>query len=173
MSRLHTIGTAIASAWALLAAAPALAAPGETAQVQGQAAAEVVLPLRVQPLQNLRFGAFMRPTAAGRITITPLSVVTSTIDISTFPGNRGAARFRVDGQGSRFFIISLPTQATISNGTATMRVDQFTAGTPTGVVGRFDSTGFFDLQIGGRLNVNANQAPGNYSGTFTFTILYL
>lgn len=32
--------------------------------------------------------------------------------------------------------------------------------------------GIFDFRIGGRLNVNANQAPGLYQGTFNVRIDY-
>ena len=38
---------------------------------------------------------------------------------------------------------------------------------------RLDASGSFDLYVGGRLNVNANQQVGTYSGTFDVTVLYL
>jgi hypothetical protein len=34
------------------------------------------------------------------------------------------------------------------------------------------SSGIFTFRVGGRLNVNANQAGGNYTGTFQVTVQY-
>jgi hypothetical protein len=34
------------------------------------------------------------------------------------------------------------------------------------------STGIFQFGLGARLRVGANQAPGNYTGTFRLTLIY-
>ena len=34
------------------------------------------------------------------------------------------------------------------------------------------NTGIFNFQVGGRLRVNANQAPGTYQGTFSVSVQY-
>ena len=96
-----------------------------------------------------------------------------------------------DHQPARFAGLgSRKQQVTISLGSNTiqltgpgapMTVSQFEIGsTPTVILSttptRFRITtpgGNFAFGIGARLNVNANQAPGDYSGTFAITLNYL
>jgi hypothetical protein len=162
---------------ALLAASlstAALAGPGDTATESGASTARIVEALDIQALYVLRFGTFMQPTTAGTVTIASNSTVTTTggVDATVFPTGRGASGFLVHGTPNRQFNTILPTSITVSNGTSTMTVDSFRkngGGNPN----RLDSNGFFLLHVGGRLNVNANQQAGNYSGTFAVTVLYL
>lgn len=114
----------------------------------------------------------MSPAAAGIVEIASDGTITTNLDISSFPGNRGPARFTVLGDPNRLFLVFAPNQILISNGSATMQVDRFRANTFFGL-GRFNNVGSFDLYVGGRLNVGANQAVGQYSGTFNVTVLYL
>lgn len=172
LAKLSPLSAVVAFA-SIAFAVPAYAEPGDSSSVSGEASVTIAEPLRVQPLEDLRFGAFLRPPTAGTIIIGSNGSVSGTTDISAYPGNRGPARFDMDGEGARLFILRLPNSITISNGSATMRVDRFEANTFVGIIGRFNASGHYDLRIGGRLNVNANQATGEYSGTFEFTVLYL
>ena len=162
---------------AILLAHPAQAAP-VTATTTGSARAQVVTPAQVQPLAHLRFGTMARPTTAGTVaidengTIVTTGGVTGNLVVPEPTPGRGPAMFRVRGDGARAFLLKLPNRIDISNGSATMRVDQFRANASTTGSTRFDGAGFFDLQVGGRLNVGANQALGNYSGTFNVTVTY-
>lgn len=155
-------------------ATPAAAAPGETAQVTGQARVRIAEPARVYLIEDLRFGAMMQPPAAGTVTIAPNSAITSTIDVTAFPYSRGAARFLVTGDPNRRFLFQLPNSMVITNGTAFMIVDRFrTNAVPPGLTARLNTAGEFVLDVGARLNVGANQQPGEYSGTFDLTVVYL
>ncbi|MFA6220479.1 MAG: DUF4402 domain-containing protein [Erythrobacter sp.] len=160
---------------ALIAAAmptAAFAAPGDSATTAGASDARIVEPLALQSLEDLRFGTFVRPTAAGTVTIAADSTVTSALDLAAFPNGRGAASFLVRGTANRLFITFLPTTVTITNGTATMRVDTFRKNGGAGL-NRLDANGYHVLTIGARLRVNANQQAGNYSGNFAVRVLYL
>lgn len=168
----------LAAALALpLVSVPALAEPGDTSTISGAAAAELIDPGRVVKIDDLRFAAFMSPTAAATMTITPDGAVSatgevaSTMNIVTTPDGRGPARFLIDGADDRFFIPFHPRSVTITNGTSTMLVDRMT----DNVIGlqRIGPDGEFEYRIGGRLNVNANQEPGRYSGEFEITVLFL
>lgn len=86
---------------------------------------------------------------------------------------RGRGAFAVFGDPNRWVIMRLPPQTTVSNGNATMTVDQFRANTGLFGVRRTDNTGYADIVIGARLNVGANQQVGTYSGTYPVTVLYL
>ncbi len=160
---------------ALLALAPGAALAAGT---KGSATAEVVAPAQIVPLAYLRFGTFTRPTTAGTETVSTTSAVSGTGGMAgnlSLPqtGGRGAASFQLNGSAYRLFIVTLPGSTTISSGAATMQVSDFTSDAGIFGIGVLGSTGQDTLNVGGTLNVSANQAPGNYSGTFTLTVYYL
>ena len=160
---------------------PSVAQAQSTASVTntGTSLAEVIEPSRLMKLADLRFGAFVRPSVASRLTIATNGTATGTNDIATSMNiaqpstGRGQAIFRIDGTPNRFVIVHIPNNLTISNGSATMQVSNFTSNLPGNQTPRLDTSGVFVLNLGGRLNVNANQAPGNYTGTLTITVLFL
>lgn len=168
----------IASLKVLLAGALGLFAVGASAQqgksatVTGSSAVTIAQPTRIQAVDSLRFGAIVQPQTAGVVEVAANGAVTANIDVSTFPLNRGPSRFLVVGDNNRRFLVFLPTSTVIvSNGSATMRVDRFRMNAVNGST-RFDANGRFNLYVGGRLNVAALQAPGNYSGTFDVRVVY-
>lgn len=151
----------------------ATAAPGATNdQTDGAARVQVVGMFEIVPIADLRFGAIAQPAAPGTVTVSSDGTVTTTLSFSTVSGPRGPAVFVVRGEPNRRFITLLPGPITISNGTSTMTVDQFRSNTIPPGVARLSPTGLYILNVGGRLNVNANQAPGSYTGTFDVTVLY-
>jgi hypothetical protein len=162
---------------AALALAPGKAKAQTTASQPGAGRAEVVGPLTLQPVLDLRFGRFYRPSGNGSLTITPNGTVTGNGSLSqevTTPqevNGRGPASFIVRGDASRVFRVSLPSRIDITNGTATMRVTNFTSNVPARGI-TLNANGRFDLSIGARLQAFANQAPGAYSGRFPVTVTY-
>lgn len=151
----------------------AQAAPGDTsAQTDGSATAQIVGMFQIVPIADLRFGSIMQPATAGKVTVGSDGSVTTTLTFSATSGPRGPAVFVVRGEPNRRFLTLLPGPTTISNGTSTMVVDQFRSNTIPPGVANLSSTGLYILNVGGRLNVNANQAPGSYTGTFDVTVLY-
>ncbi|MGE4304185.1 MAG: DUF4402 domain-containing protein [Novosphingobium sp.] len=154
------------------------AAPANSATIAGTARAEVVAPSRVQLIENLRFGAMIRPLAAGSLIIapdgteTPAGGVVGNTAMPQPADGRGPATFRIAGEGARHFLVKLPNRVDITNGTATMRVDKFKTNTTNGN-GVLGPPGTFELHVGGTLNVGANQQTGSYSGTFDVTVTYL
>lgn len=158
----------VGALWAVSSAA----APGNTALNTGSSAATIVEPTQIMAITDLRFGTIVQPVADGMITIAANGSVTSTIDVSRFPGNRGAATFRVKGDPRRSFVTFAPAAIDIVSGFNRMRVDRFRGNTQSGLA-RFDAAGLFTLSIGATLTVPRAQAPGRYSGTFELTVLYL
>ena len=161
----------------VLVSGAALAEPGDSASLNGTATAELVNPGRLYKLEDLRFGAFMQPSANATLTITPDGAASGTGDIATGmnipqpPEGRGPARFRLDGTANRAFVALIPNRITITNGSATMDVRDITTNIRPGN-NRFDGAGRFDLHIGGTLRANAIQAPGQYSGDFQITVIF-
>lgn len=167
--------TYLSGAIALLAgllAPQAIAQSSDTMSVSGTSKVRVVEPVSIVNISDLRFGTMMQPIANGIVDVNPDGSVSSNLDLSTFPNGRAPARFTVLGEAQRRFIIFVPNRITISNGTSTMRVNRFRTNLNLGF-GRFDAVGSYDLYVGGRLQVNANQEPGTYSGTFEVSVLYL
>jgi hypothetical protein len=165
---------------ALLQAAPALAAPGNSHTVTGNADVSVVEPIGVQPVADLRFGRTIQPTTGGTLTVTQTGAVTETggvtgnaISTPQTVNGRGPGAFAVFGDPNRFFLLFLPNSTTVSNGTATMTVDQFRANTGIFGLQRFNNTGYAPILVGARLSIDANQQVGSYSGQYTVTVLYL
>lgn len=166
---------------ALLGAALFALFPGAAlaAGAKGSATAEVVAPAQIVPLAYLRFGSFARPTTAGTETVSTTGTVSGTggmagnLSLPQGSGGRGAASFQLNGSANRLYIVSLPGTTTISSGAATMQVSDFTSDAGIFGIGILGTSGQDTLNVGGTLNVSANQAPGNYSGTFTLTVYYL
>ncbi len=162
----------------VLVSSAAQAEPGNSSSLDGTASAELVDPGRLYKLEDLRFGAFMRPATAGTLVITPAGIasgtggVTAGMNIPQPTEGRGPASFQLDGAAYRGFIAQVPNRITISNGSATMQVRNVTSNTLLGL-NLFNGAGDFTLRIGGTLQVNSNQAVGQYTGDFQITVLFL
>ncbi len=165
----------LAAIAAVTASNPAFAGP---AQTSGFSTANVVDSAAVVPIDILRFGQFIRPTAAGTLAVANGGAVTTTGGVT---GNttilqtglgRGPGSFMLTGGANRFVLVALPGSMTISNGAQSMTVNGFNTNTIIFGLARLDATGHFDLNVGATLNVGANQAAGNYTGTYTVTVTY-
>ncbi len=88
------------------------------------------------------------------------------------PGSFHPAQFYTLGQAGRIIQITrgaLPTLSRAGGGGA-MTVSALTLNGAT--LRLVTATGLIDLRVGGTLQVNASQAPGNYSGSFTINVNY-
>ena len=72
------------------------------------------------------------------------------------------------GKSLQFTTITLPGSATITSGANTMTLSNFVSDPPNTVLG----TGKTTVLVGATLTVGPNQAPGNYSGTYSITVNY-
>ncbi len=195
-ARLRAVGARLALALAVAAAAladPAFA--GEVATATGRANAVVVAPLSIIKVDDMSFGRIVARPQAGTITINPntgaCTVTGPILEVGT------CRRARFDGMGSKNMNarISLTAISNLTGPGQTMVLDNVFLGNNSSIsfsgnpnangqgVGltqgngnqRYSITnnsGIFSLYIGGRLNVNANQAPGVYNGSITVNIQY-
>ena len=177
-------GTALRIALATVAFATggtAKAAPGDSFTLPGQAQARVVEPVDIQPVADLRFGRIMQPASAGTLTVRPDGTtattggVTGNANTPQAVNGRGPAVFALFGDPNRRFNASTTSntslQITVTSSTASMTVNQFRDNTGPGF-DQLDSNGYYALFVGARLNVNANQQVGNYTGNFLVTVRY-
>lgn len=159
---------AVSVLFTLLVSAAAFAQGSATASAN--AFAKVITPIAITKTADLNFGTIISGPA-GTVTVTPAGVETASGASVLNPNpNVSAAQFNVTGEPSTAYSISLPTSITISNGSQTMTVDNFSSNpTPSGLLSGLGSQA---LQVGGRLNVLTNQATGSYSGVFSVTVAY-
>lgn len=169
---------AIAFIFAAAAATPALA----QTNTQAEAEAIVLRPLSFFKVNDLDFGSIIASGTAGTVRLAPDGTRTRTGG-ATLAGNDGEpARFAGLGTPNRQVNISLGSNTIWITGPGTrMRVRDFEIGsTPTAILSttptRFSiatAIGNYNFPVGATLEVGANQAPGDYSGTFTITLNYL
>lgn len=186
---------ACAALAALVAATGGSAFAGEVATATGQANAVVVAPLSIIKVDDMSFGRIVARPQAGTITInanTGVCTITGPIlEVGT------CRRARFDGMGSNKMSarITLSSVTNLTGPGQTMVLDNVVLGNNSSIsftgnpnanghgVGltqgngnqRYSITnnnGIFSLYIGGRLTVNANQAPGVYNGSITINVQY-
>ncbi|MEK6636463.1 MAG: DUF4402 domain-containing protein [Pseudomonadota bacterium] len=173
---------AAATALGLLTIAGGVA-PVQAKTTPGLAKTVVVSRLSFLNTEGLEFGSLLAGTTAGTVIVSPTGVRTKTGGVTLVGGLVQPARFAGRGSLNQTVLVSLTANnSTLRRvgGTETMTLDQLTIGsTPTAVLTtrpqsfRIGSpTGIFNFPIGGRLNVNANQVPGDYEGTFNVTLNY-
>lgn len=165
----------------------------QTAQAQSSTytvTSEVALvePLTLVNLSSLDFGSVAATTAAGTVTMTPTASPTCAVagGIAHF-GTCQPAEFLGYGATGMVFRVKLPVgrQTTITGPGGSILIDNMTVdGNPELVLIQINNSqgfvryriasanGIFHFRVGGRLNVNANQLPGTYSGTFDIRIDY-
>lgn len=170
--------TAIALAFAPFAASPAQAQTG----APGEAEAIVLRPLSFFKVNDLDFGDIVASNAAGTVTLDPDGSRSRTGGVTLAGGGGEPARFAGLGSFNRQVNISLGANSIWITGPGQpMRVRNFEIGsTPTAILSttptRFRITsalGNYNFPVGATLEVGANQAPGDYSGSFTITLNYL
>lgn len=154
---------------------PSLATAATTS---ADATATVLQHLILDKTADLRYGRFalVDPGLSGWIVMNPqtgLRSPTSNVDLlaNGVVGGIGAAGFTVTGSPLRLLSIALPTGATLTRlgGMEQMTVDQFTR---YPAAAQTDASGDYGFFVGGRLNVNPGQTPGQYQGTFSVTVEY-
>ena len=191
---LRHVGAGLAALLVMLNVSPA-AAQGTPITVQVAARATVVAPLTLVWVQDLKFGRIVPRPQAGTVTvdqITGACTVTGPIlevgkcQFAQFAGmgtkNMGArisltSVTNLTGPGQAMVLdnITLGTNATISftgNGNANGKGLGLTKGGNAERYTIVSNSGIYLLNVGGRLNVNANQAGGVYNGSVTITVQY-
>lgn len=180
-SRITDLGRSALALFALagcgLASGNAHAQSANLSTSQGAAQATIVAPLRITAGTALRFGQFANATTAGTMTIDPFGAVSTTggmIGANTFAQTgtgRGNATFSVTGNPNAAVGITVSTNVQVASGINRMSVTGFTGNVANSAI-VLDASGAYTLTVGATINVNANQAPGTYSGTYVLTVTY-
>ena len=156
---------------ALIGASPAAAVPSVS---DSGADAIILKPLTLLKTEDMDFGWLLASGAAGTAVLDPVTgAVTATGGVTAVNGPTTAAAFVGAGTRRAPVIIRIPNNPitlTRSGGTETMTVSTWTLdGASTRLINAFEA---FEFQVGGTLNVGANQMPGTYVGTFSVEVQY-
>lgn len=127
--------------------------------------------LSIASTQSLAFGSVIPLAASGSITLSAQGSVSAGNAVYIRGSSRHVALFSVAGEAGRAFVIALPGSATlIGPGSATMTVDSFTVSPSSPASIGLDGT--CGLFVGATLRIGADQAAGDYSGTFELLVSY-
>ena len=144
------------------------------ANVQGTATAELVAPIAIVQNAQMDFGTLSGGAGVGTVVLDTAGGRTTTGDAVVVPSGAGAAgNFTISGESGRSYILTISATATISDGTNTMTVNNFT-NTSSGTLPA--ATEIFT--VGATLNLGANQPAGTYTtgnaggSTYTVTVNY-
>lgn len=192
---LRALAAALLGVLTLLAPASAFAQTRAIVTATSTARATIVAPLTLIKVQDLSFGKIVPRPTAGTVTVDQItgqcSVTGTILEVGTcryaqFAGmgtKNMSARISLNsattltgpGQAMVLDNVVLGTNSTISfagNPNANGRGVGLTSGSGNQRYSIVSNTGIFLLNIGGRLNVNANQAPGIYTGTISVSVQY-
>lgn len=140
------------------------------AEVESKAGAKIVAPLQVSNVSALYFGTVAPSlTADDKVVVSPAGAKTCGAELTCLSDDHTAAKFEVTGQAEASYTIDLPSTIRIANGNGeSMTVTDFQGSKTSGKL----SSGADDFTVGGTLAVAANQAAGDYTGTFTVAVEY-
>ena len=140
---------------------------------QNDGSANIVAPLNIFKIRDLQFGDIAPSlTQAGTVQVGAWSNQTCSAALTCFSTSPVTnTKYRVEGAADAVYTISVPSDVTL-NGSGTASGENMSATlAPQKSTGTLDS-GVDLFWIGGTLSVGANQAVGDYSGTFTVTVEY-
>ncbi|MDR6833097.1 MULTISPECIES: DUF4402 domain-containing protein [unclassified Sphingopyxis] len=166
---------------AAVAAGALLCGPVHAADTNVTVNAAVVRPNTLIKTDDLDFGTLVSGAAGGTVTINPVTNARTSGGGVTLVGT-SAQRAVFQGTGGIFLITvsgsTSVTLARIGGGAPAMTATLVRAASTGGggialLGGTLLPSGVQTYYIGGTLTVPANQAPGDYSGTFTLTVNYL
>ncbi len=154
----------------------------QAASAPATSRAKVNRPITLTNSRDLNFGTIIRGATAGTVTLNARTGArTSTGGVVLAGTGFTTAAFAGSGTAARIVTVSLgATSITLTNssGPGTMTVNTFRISTNGAAVQTLPrnytipASRAMTYAIGGRLNVAANQADGDYSGTLALTMNY-
>ena len=155
-----------------------LATQGVNAQNQvgatASATATIVEALSITKINDLKFGKIIAASTEGKVQIqTDGSRTIASGDVVLFNtgSDHQAASFEVSGTAGRTYSLDFPSTISLTgpNGSTPMTIEGFVH-SATGTLST--TTGKETFKVGATLKVGANQAAGQYIGTFSVTAAY-
>jgi len=143
------------------------------ASVTANATATIVKSISIEKNADLQFGKIIAGSTAGQVQIqTDGSRTIAAGDVVLF--NQGsdhqAAAFKTIGSPNATYYLSFPSSVSLTGPTGSdpMTIEGFVHS----ATGTLSASGEETFNVGATLNVGANQAAGEYAGTFSVTAAY-
>ncbi len=138
----------------------------------GDATAHIIQPIEINKVADLRFGNIAAGPAAGAVVIATSGDRSSSGNVTIIDAgdNSSAATFDITGHPDATFTVNLPISIMIASGIYEMEVIEFESSLGDSSI--LNNLGEANLKVGATLNVEANQEPGFYTGSFDVTISY-
>jgi len=160
-----------------LIAALALASPAQAAPVSADAESKalILVPLKLVKLDDLNFGTIVpSSTSLGTVTVPEgggirTAAGAGVILIASDPGHR--ARFAGAGSSNQWVFVEFTKPATLDNGLGDS-VTLVSMALDRSALFQIDATRAFFFNIGGTIQIAANQPEGNYKADFNVTAQY-
>lgn len=148
-------------------------ADGGSAQASANATATIVQAISIDKVKDLQFGKIIAASTAGKVQIQTdgsRTIAAGNVVLFNQGSDHQAASFKTIGTpGATYSLAFSATPLTGPSGSDPMTIEGFVHSAN----GTLDaSTGEETFNVGATLNVGANQAPGQYTGTFTVTAAY-
>ena len=163
----------LAKTLGLLFAAVAAACPAHAVTFGGSTSVVVIQPLTLVNSQPLSFGRLIPSAAPGTATVNAFTGVRSvTGGVTMAGGTVSVAVFQGLTDERSHIKITTPVTITVNRvgGGASMTIDTVTINGDKN--NWIPANTLFEFQLGGRLNVGANQMTGQYEGLYSVTVEY-
>ena len=138
------------------------------ATATGDAAATILEPLAVSQSQSLDFGSLVSSGSSTTATTSGTSGTAQRLGSSSYSDGS----FNVTGSDNNSYNITIDSNVTLNSGsdnmTASLEVDNTSSNTSTQSL----SSGSDTFNVRGTLTLAADQAEGDYSGTYDVTVAY-
>lgn len=131
----------------------------------------IIAPIALSKNQDLDMGVVIPGATLGTVTLNPSTGAQGTTGGVVYAATTGQpAQFAVTGAPSHSFSIALGAATiTLTGPSGSMNLSLTSS---LGALSTFSGTGTATLNLGGTLNVAANQTEGDYTGTLTVTVAY-
>ena len=143
------------------------ATAANAATATATARAKILRQLTVINTSDLQFGVIVTGAAASTVAVSTAGVVTCGAGL-VCTGTTTAAGFTLGGTTGQVVTVSVPANVGLSNGSGGTMSATLAASAPTVTLVALAGT----FTVGGVLSVAANQADGDYTGTFIATVNY-
>ena len=121
-------------------------------------------------IQGLNFGVILPFGRTGSLTVSSSGTHSASNAHMSDATNVSASSWAVTGVPNAPYQVTLPSSATITNGTENMTVNGFSRSGGSQLF--LDAGGNASFNVGATLNIGANQPAGVYSGSFAVTVNY-
>jgi hypothetical protein len=161
------IATILAASIVLLSASAGSLAASAVTTIK----VSVVRFLAITNISVLEFGTVSPSTTAGTVFINHDGNRFATGGVTLSPGALfSPARFYIEGKPDAQFTVQLPAKVVLRDGNGnTIDVNNFQTDVKTG---QLNSNGTLEINVGGQINLDPNQAGGDYTGTMTVELNY-